>query len=281
MASTPWARRDRGHHVPRDPGERGPPQRLGLSAKAVGKLVRTVRRVQADDEGRKRPGHGHARLEKTMVQATSAGVPARAHVVLAAADSAAFASLRQRSTSRRDRYRIGKELRRQVPRSSLGNWSAPADRPDPVRLITESHRGRLDWLIPVRVGRMAASPYGFMRGAAIVMAEDVARLPSTGITPVICGDSHMGNFGFYASPERDLVIDLNDFDEAHPGGWEWDLRRLVASIWVAGRQNGASEQECESAVLRCAAGYRDEVPGSRLNGAAGPVLPAPRRRPFA
>ncbi len=93
---------------------------------------------------------------------------------------------------------------------------------------------------------MTASPYGFMRGAAIVMAEDVARLPSTGITPVICGDAHMGNFGFYASPERDLVIDLNDFDEAHPGGWEWDLRRLVASIWVAGRQNGASEQECES-----------------------------------
>ena len=138
-----------------------------------------------------------------MVQATSAGVPARAHVVLAAADSAAFASLRERSTSRHDRYRIGKELRRQVPRSSLGNWSAPADRPDPVRLITESHRGRLDWLIPVRVGRMAASPYGFMRGSAIVMAEDVARLPSTGITPVICGDSHMGNFGFYASPERE------------------------------------------------------------------------------
>jgi uncharacterized protein (DUF2252 family) len=76
---------------------------------------------------------------------------------------------------------------------------------------------------------------------------------------VICGDAHLGNFGFYASPERDLVIDLNDFDEAHPGAWEWDLRRLVASIWVAGRQNGASEQQCESAVLRCVAGYRAEV----------------------
>ena len=106
---------------------------------------------------------------------------------------------------------------------------------------------------------MAATPYGFLRGAAIVMAEDVTRLPSTGITPVICGDAHLGNFGFYASPEQDLVIDLNDFDEAHPGGWEWDLRRLVASIWVAGRQNGASEQECESAVLQCVAGYRAEV----------------------
>ncbi len=194
-----------------------------------------------------------------MTEATRPGVAAHDHVVLASADSEAFTSLRRRSTLRRDRYEMGRELRREVPRSSLGDWSAPADRPDPVQLIMESHVGRLDWLIPVRVGRMAASPYGFMRGAAIVMAADVARLPSTGITPVICGDSHMGNFGFYASPEQDLVIDLNDFDEAHPGGWEWDLRRLVASIWVAGRQNGASERECESAVLRCVAGYREEV----------------------
>ena len=194
-----------------------------------------------------------------MVQRPGNDVPARGHVVLASADSEAFTSLRRRSTSRQDRYRMGKELRRQVPRHSLGEWSARPDRPDPVQLIIESHRGRLDWLIPVRVGRMAASPYGFLRGAAIVMAEDVARLPSTGITPVICGDAHLGNFGFYASPERDLVIDLNDFDEAHPGGWEWDLRRLVASIWVAGRQNGASERQCESAVLQCVAGYRDEV----------------------
>ncbi len=194
-----------------------------------------------------------------MVQATSPGVRAHDHVVLASADSEAFTSLRRRSTSRRDRYQMGRELRQQVPRGALGDWAAPAGRPDPVRLVMESHLGRLDWLIPVRVGRMAASPYGFMRGAAIVMAEDVARLPATGITPVVCGDAHLGNFGFYASPERDLVIDLNDFDEAHPGGWEWDLRRLVASIWVAGRQNGASEQKCGSAVLRCVAGYREEV----------------------
>jgi uncharacterized protein (DUF2252 family) len=183
----------------------------------------------------------------------------RDHVVLASADSEAFTSLRQRSTSRPDRYRMGQELRRQVPRRSLGDWSAPASRADPVQLIIESHKGRLDWLIPVRVGRMAATPYGFLRGAAAVMAADVARLPGTGITPVICGDAHLGNFGFYASPERDLVIDLNDFDEAHPGGWEWDLRRLVASIWVAGRQNGAGEPRCEEAVRQCVAGYRNEV----------------------
>ena len=181
------------------------------------------------------------------------------HVVLASADSEAFTSLRRRSTSRQDRYRMGRKLRRQVPRRSLGDWSAPAGRPDPVQLIIESHKGRLDWLIPVRVGRMAATPYGFLRGAAVVMAADVAGLPSTGITPVICGDAHLGNFGFYASPQRDLVIDLNDFDEAHPGGWEWDLRRLVASIWVAGRQNGAGETGCEAAVRQCVAGYRDEV----------------------
>jgi uncharacterized protein (DUF2252 family) len=154
---------------------------------------------------------------------------------------------------------MGRALRSQVPRRSLGQWQEPADRPDPVALVKESHQGRLDWLIPVRVGRMLASPYGFLRGTAIVMAEDVARLPATGITPVICGDAHLGNFGFYGSPEGELVIDLNDFDEAHPGGWEWDLRRLVASIWVAGRENGASEIECEQAVMSCVAAYRDEV----------------------
>ncbi len=180
-------------------------------------------------------------------------------MVLASADSEAYSSLRRRPTARSDRYRMGKALRKKVPRSSLGSWEPPADRPDPVQQINESHQGREEWLIPLRVGRMTASPYGFLRGTAVVMAEDVAGLPSTGITPVICGDSHLGNFGFYASPERDLVIDLNDFDEAHPGGWEWDLRRLVASIWVAGRQNGATEQDCESAVTQCVAAYRTEV----------------------
>jgi uncharacterized protein (DUF2252 family) len=180
-------------------------------------------------------------------------------VVLASADSEVYSSLRRQTTSRRDRYRMGRELRREVPRKSLGDWSPPPDRADPVQLIMESHKGRQEWLIPLRVGRMTATPYGFLRGSAIVMAEDVARLPYTGITPVICGDAHLGNFGFYGSPEQDLVLDLNDFDEAHPGAWEWDLRRLVASIWVAGRQNGAGESKCESAVLRCVAGYRAEV----------------------
>src|SRR5450631_2885389 len=185
--------------------------------------------------------------------------PPAGHVVLASVDSDSYRSLRRRPMSRAERFKLGRSLRQQVPRASMGEWKAPANRRDPVEQIMQSHQGRLDWLIPIRVGRMVASPYGFLRGTAVVMAEDVAHLPSTGIQPVICGDAHLGNFGFYASPEQDLVIDLNDFDEAHPGGWEWDLRRLVASIWVAGRQNGASERECESAVLRCVAGYREEV----------------------
>lgn len=181
------------------------------------------------------------------------------HTVLEQADGAAYRSLRQQSVTRAERYALGKSLRKRVPRSSLADWTVSPSRPDPVELINVSHRGRIDRLIPVRVGRMIESPYGFLRGTAVVMADDVAHLPSTGITPVVCGDSHLGNFGFYASPERDLVIDLNDFDEAHPGSWEWDLRRLVASIWVAGRQNGTSEEHCGASVRSCVASYRQEL----------------------
>jgi len=180
-------------------------------------------------------------------------------VVLAATDGQPYASLRSRATPREERYALGRALRKEVPRSRLGEWEAPPDRRPPVDQVEHSHEGRLEELIPVRVGRMTASPYGFLRGAAAVMAEDFARLPATGITPVICGDAHVGNFGFYGSPEQELVLDLNDFDEAHPGSWEWDLRRLATSVWVAGRQNGFSEQRCEEATASCVASYRDQV----------------------
>ncbi|HEU5485764.1 MAG TPA: DUF2252 family protein, partial [Microlunatus sp.] len=126
-------------------------------------------------------------------------MPRIGHTVLAEADSTAYGSLRRRPSSRKDRYALGRSLREKVPRSSLGSWEAPPDRPDPVTLIQQSHQGRLEWLIPIRVARMVGSPYGFLRGSAVVMAEDVAGLPATGITPVICGDAHLGNFGFYAS----------------------------------------------------------------------------------
>ena len=141
--------------------------------------------------------------------------------------------------------------------------------------------------MPVRVGRMVASPYGFLRGTAVVMAEDVAHLPATGITPVVCGDSHLGNFGFYASPERDLVIDLNDFDEAHPGGWEWDLRRLVASIWVAGpaerRERGRTARPrcapCVARLPRARSGYLADQPLMSRSFERLDVDRAGRRRP--
>jgi uncharacterized protein (DUF2252 family) len=164
----------------------------------------------------------------------------------------------------KERKAAGRVLREKVKRGDLGRWQPKSDRPDPVALVERAHIGRVEHLIPLRVGRMVASPYAFLRGAASVMAEDFATLPRTGIESVICGDAHLGNFGFYASPERDLVFDLNDFDEAHPGPWEWDLWRLATSIWVAGRQNGLAEGTCEDATLWCAAAYRRQI--ARLAG---------------
>jgi uncharacterized protein (DUF2252 family) len=159
----------------------------------------------------------------------------------------------------KERKAAGRALRARLKRGDLGRWRPKQDRPDPVDLVELAHSGRLERLIPVRVGRMVASPYAFLRGSASLMAEDFASMPRTGIEPVICGDAHLGNFGFYASPERDLVFDLNDFDEAHPGPWEWDLWRLATSIWVAGRQNGLAEGTCEDAALWCAAAYRRQI----------------------
>src|SRR5499427_10075656 len=167
--------------------------------------------------------------------------------------------LRTALPTNEERRVAGRALRERVKRGDLGRWKPKKERPDPIDLIEEAHAGRLDHLIPVRIGRMAASPYAFLRGAAALMAEDFSTLPRTGLQPVICGDAHLGNFGFYASPERDLVFDLNDFDEAHPGPWEWDLWRLVTSIWVAGRFNGLAEATCEDAVLWCAAAYRRQI----------------------
>jgi uncharacterized protein (DUF2252 family) len=190
---------------------------------------------------------------------TDVGEAPAGHTVLATAESAPYTSVRNRPIPREQRRALGKALRKEAPRSSLGEWSPHADRRDPVDQLDQNHQGRIDWLVPVRVGRMVASPYGFLRGAATVMAEDFAHLPATGITPVIGGDAHFGNFGFYASPEQQLVLDINDFDEAHPGPWEWDLRRLAASIWVAGRENGFDDGDCERAVAACCTSYRDQL----------------------
>ena len=171
----------------------------------------------------------------------------------------AFTSFRIPATDRLERVNHGKSLRAGVPHEALGAWSPTDDRPGIVDIIEASHEGRLDWLLGVRTARMAASPFGFLRGTANLMAHDVAHLPATGVQTTACGDAHIGNIGFYRSPEGQLVVDLNDFDEAHTGAWEWDLRRLTASIWVLGRDNGTSEGQCADAIRACVAAYRDEV----------------------
>ena len=183
----------------------------------------------------------------------------RGSVGLGAGPDERFASLRRSAPPRAERYELGRSLRERAHRSDMADWTPPPDRADPVRQTAAAHAGRVPELVPVRVGRMVASPYAFLRGSAGIMADDFAGLPSTGITPVICGDAHLGNFGFYASPERELVFDLNDFDEAHPGPWEWDLRRLVVSVHVAGRQNGFRESACGEAVHRCVEEYRLQI----------------------
>src|SRR6266581_2688867 len=158
-----------------------------------------------------------------------------------------------------ERRDAGKALRKQVPRRSHAEWSPAADRPDPISLLEEQNRTRLDYLVPLRFERMAASPFTFLRGTAVVMAGDLAATPVSGIQVQLCGDAHLNNFGIYASPERNQVFDVNDFDETLPGPWEWDVKRLAASIVVAGRNNGFSGDMNRQAVVSCIGSYRQHM----------------------
>lgn len=157
------------------------------------------------------------------------------------------------------RYAAGKALRRQVPRESHAEWKAPAERPSGADFVIATNAGRQQDLVPLRVGRMAASPFTFLRGAASAMAWDLSHTPITGIQTMIDGDGHINNFGLYGTPQRDVVLDLNDFDEAILGPWEWDLKRLVASVDVAAREKGFNRRERRSAVMECVAGYRFNI----------------------
>ncbi|QRK13805.1 DUF2252 domain-containing protein [Archangium violaceum] len=158
--------------------------------------------------------------------------------------------------SRRERKHQGRVLREKTPRAEHSRWNPPADRPDPITLLEASNSGRLPSLVPIRHARMLEDPFAFLRGSAVVMANDLAHTPHTGIKVQACGDAHLANFGVYATPERNLVFDVNDFDETLPAPWEWDLKRLVASIWVAGRCNGVAEARCEEAVEASVRSYR-------------------------
>ncbi len=156
----------------------------------------------------------------------------------------------------RERKQQGRELRKKTPRAEHARWEPPADRPDPIALLEESNRGRLSALVPIRHARMSVNPFSFLRGSASLMAHDLALMPQSGVKVQACGDAHLANFGMYATPERNLVFDVNDFDETLPAPWEWDVKRLAASIWVAGRCNGATEAQCEEAVDACVRRYR-------------------------
>lgn len=160
----------------------------------------------------------------------------------------------------RDERRVaGKALRESVPRASHGDWSPSVRRFDPVDVLVATARGRQEHLLPIRYARMAASPFAFLRGAAQIMARDLARSPVTGITVQLCGDAHLMNFGAYASPERNLLFDVNDFDETLAGPWEWDVKRLAASIAVAARDVGVSDDGASAAVAEMSRSYRERM----------------------
>ncbi|MBW4483496.1 MAG: DUF2252 domain-containing protein [Tildeniella torsiva UHER 1998/13D] len=158
-----------------------------------------------------------------------------------------------------DRRAAGKALRQRVKRSELGVYGPPQDRVDPVDLITAQAADRVSALVPIRYGRMLASPFAFLRGSAAVMMADMAPAPTTGIEVQACGDMHVSNFGVFASAERNLVFAINDFDETYPGPWEWDLKRLTASIVVAGRYLGGDRALCQDSVQAAVKAYGEHM----------------------
>lgn len=158
-----------------------------------------------------------------------------------------------------DRARRGKDARKRVPRSAHARWLPSVDRPDPVAVLERQGRDRLPELLPIRYGRMAASPFAFLRGAAAVLAADLAAAPHTGLTVQLCGDAHLLNFGLYASPERALLFDLNDFDETFPGPFEWDVKRLAVSLAVAARENSHGESDVHRSALAATRAYRTQM----------------------
>ena len=167
------------------------------------------------------------------------------------------AKLQQTHTLRvEERIAAGKALRERVARKSHAEWNPPENRPDPVDLLIENCQGRMEDLIPIRYGRMAASPFAFYRGAAAIMASDLSHTPSTGLNILICGDCHLLNFGGYATSERRLIFDINDFDETSIAPWEWDVKRLTTSFVIAGQSNGLNEADCRQAALQVAQSYR-------------------------
>jgi len=154
---------------------------------------------------------------------------------------------------------MGKSLREKCPRESHAKWQPGPDRPDPVALLEESSKGRMPELIPIRHGRMMQSPFTFYRGTALNMAADLSTMPASGLRVQACGDCHLCNFGAFATPERRVIVDINDLDETLPAPWEWDVKRLATSFVVASRFNGHGDEDSRDAALSCVRSYREHM----------------------
>lgn len=158
-----------------------------------------------------------------------------------------------------DRAVTGKALRDKIPRAQHGGWKEAKGRPNPIDILRKSDAGRMKELVPIRYGRMLQSPFAFYRGAAGVMASDLARTPTTGLKVQACGDCHLMNFGGFATPERNIIFDMNDFDETLPAPWEWDVKRLAASFVLAARSIGLSDSKGRDCAVTCARSYREHM----------------------
>jgi uncharacterized protein (DUF2252 family) len=165
-----------------------------------------------------------------------------------------------------ERAAAGKVARESVPRSSHAEWEPAKGRKDPVKLLQAQAKSRVPELVPIRYGRMLASPFTFFRGAAAIMAMDLAKTPQSGLRAQLCGDAHLSNFGVFAAPDRRLVMDVNDFDETLPGPWEWDLKRLAASFEIAGRDREFTPKQTRAAVLSTVREYREAMRGFAAMG---------------
>ena len=143
-----------------------------------------------------------------------------------------------------------------MPRASHAEWEPSSARPDPIGLLEQQAQTRVPELVPIRYGRMLVSPFTFYRGAALIMASDLAATPRAGVSVQLCGDAHLSNFGIFGTPERNMMFDVNDFDETHPGPWEWDVKRLAVSLVAAGRDRGFSAKQRGAVVLAAVAAYR-------------------------
>jgi hypothetical protein len=214
-------------------------RRRGWIGEAVmAKATASTKRPRSE----KKPERSSRTGVKATAKAGRADVAALARVSGAAATTGTLGGA-SGAVDRADRIDAGRAMRKDVPRSSHGDWEAASDRPDPVAVLVAQGESRVHELLPIRYGRMAESPFGFFRGAAAGMAADLASTPSTGVAVQLCGDGHLVNFGGFATPERRLIFDVNDFDETLPGPWEWARGRSVPLVGVARPAHTAGEDD--------------------------------------